>query len=95
MHVNAAWMQKADSSYGVIPVPYGDSGFATYWASNCYASNYVGGYITGAVERDGDNDLVQMASAMYLPYFPGPNTTNYPGFTQVVDYSLLTNQYLA
>ena len=92
--VNATWMQKTDSNYGVIPVPYGDSGFAMYWASNVYASNYTGGYIMGAVERDGDFDLVQMASAMYLPYFTMPNTTNYPGFTQVVDYSMLVNQNL-
>lgn len=92
--INNSWMQDSNTAAGVIPVPFGDNGFAAYFCGNVYASNYTGGYITSACLRDGDNDIVQTASAMYLPYFTLPNTTNYPGFTQVVDYSMLDNQAL-
>ena len=94
VHVNATWMQNSNTAAGIQPLPYGDSGFAAYFCGNVYAGNPTGSNILGATERDGDGDMVQMASAMYLPYFTMPNTTNYPGMTQVVDYSLLDNQYL-
>ena len=94
VHVNSSWMQSTDTSAGTIPVPYGDGGFAAYYCGNSYGSNYSAGYITGACDRDGDNDIVQVGSAMYLPYFTLPNTTNYPGFSQVVDYAMLDNQNL-
>ncbi len=94
IHVNSSWMQSTDTSAGTIPVPYGDGGFAAYYCGNAYGGNYSGGYITGACDRDGDDNIVQVGSAMYLPYFTLPNTTNYPGFTQVVDYSMLDNQNL-
>ena len=93
-HVNATWIQNSNTNDGIAPLPYGDSGFAAYYCGNNYAGNPTGGYVLGAMERDGDDDLVQMASAMYLPYFTGPNTTNYAGMTHVVDYAMLDNQFL-
>lgn len=82
----------SNSSNGVQPIPYGDSGFAFYYAGNVCAGNYSGGYIKGGLERDRLGNLVQVFPQLYLPYFTLPNTTNYPGFTQVVDYSMITNQ---
>lgn len=93
VYLNASWHDSSNSSFGMFPVPYGDSGFSCYYAGNVYASNYTGAYMQGITDRLGvSGDLAQVATTIYLPYFPTPNTTNYPGFTQVVDFNMLTNQ---
>lgn len=84
----------SDSNYGHQPIPFGDDGFSCYYAGNAYAGSHSGSYLTGFFNRDGDGIMVKTGNNMYLPYFPYPNTTNYPGLTQVVDYSLLNNQSL-
>jgi len=79
---------------GIIPLPYGDSGFGFYYAGNVYTGNHTGAYIKSCVERNGASVLTQVCGITLLPYHTLPNTTNYPGFTQVVDYSMLDNQAL-
>ena len=94
-YVNTSQFDSGDSGCGYIPVPYGDDGFAEYYCGNAYASNYSGSYITAVVQRGGavnSGGFIQTGTNLYLPYFPLPNTTNYPGFTQVVDFACLTNQ---
>ena len=86
------FMNSGNSSDGLQPVPYGDDGFATFYCGNGYAGNYTGNYITGMCNRNGSGNFEQSGTNIYMPYHTGPNTTNYPGFTQVVDYSMLTNQ---
>ena len=88
--------QNADSSYGIQPMPWRDDGFIFYYAGNCYASNNNGGYLIYRVERIGDvqsGTLTGKSCSWNLGYFPGPNTTNYPGMTQVVDYYGLNYDY--
>lgn len=92
--VETSLFDSASSSSGVMPIPYGDDGFSAYFAGNVYAGNPTGAYIQGTKERNGSGVLSNTSGTFYLPYFPIPNTTNYPGFTQVVDYSLLNNQSL-
>lgn len=89
-----SFFQYADTGIGYQPVPYGDNGFAVYYAGNFYTSNYGGGYITGAIERNPSTGVFTNAIGMILlPYCPLPNTTNYPGFTQVNDYAMLEEQH--
>jgi hypothetical protein len=93
---DSASMDTSGTSFGVIPLPFGDSGFCGYSAGNVYAGNPTGGFITATIERVGAaNAFAQSGSNIYLPHFPLPNTTNYPGFTQVTDYSMLDNQFIA
>lgn len=94
--VSASTMfDSTHTAAGFIPVPYGDSGFAEFFCGNGYASNYASAYITAVVERSGaTNSLLQTGTNILMPYFPVPNTTNYLGFTQVVDFSMLTNQFI-
>jgi hypothetical protein len=93
-YLNASMIDSTDASAGTQPVPYGDSGFAAYFCGNVYASGTTGAYVTGSMERGGTGLIVQTGSNILLPYFTAPNTTNYPGFTQVTDYSMLDNQAL-
>ena len=91
--------QNGGTSNGIQLLPYKDSGFAFYFAGNAYSSNCTGGYIDATFNRikpaaktlptDGCK-LQQTSGQICLPYFPQPNTTNYPGMTQVVDYAMLT-----
>jgi len=83
------------SSYGVMCMPYGDSSWIFYYGGNGYASNYGGAYIIAQyVKQGGSGGFASQNGCYYLPYFTGPNTTNYPGFTQVVDYVLLPSHVL-
>lgn len=93
-YLDTNFFDSTGSGNGMQPMPYGDSGFAEFYARNVYASNPTGGYITAFVERNGAGVMGQSNGAIYLPYFTYPNTTNYPGMTQVVDFNLLTNQTL-
>jgi hypothetical protein len=79
---------------GCQPVQYGDDGFSMFLNGNVYAGNFSGATMVGCFQRNSLDALVLTSDAFYLPYFPIPNTTNYPGLTQVTDYSMLTNQYL-
>jgi hypothetical protein len=86
------FLNSTSSSMGLIPVPYGDDGFAVFYCGNGYSGNANGNYITGICNRNGTGVFEQSGTNIYMPYHTGPNTTNYPGFTQVTDYAMLTNQ---
>ncbi len=87
-------LDYANTSQGANILPYGDSGFAMYICGNTYATNYVG-TVQAAMERNGVGGLLgQRKGNFYLPYFPQPNTTNYPAMTQVTDYAMLDDEYL-
>lgn len=79
-----------DTSNGHHIVPYQNSGWQYIYAGNVYASNYTGAYVAATYERQtAGGTYAQTGSTMYFPHFTGPNTTNYPGYTQVTDYMLL------
>lgn len=94
-YLDSSAIDTSGSSNGVMPVPYGDTGFAGYAAGNVYAGNPTGAYITGVIDRVGaSGNFGQSGTNLYLSHFTLPNTTNYPGFTQVTDYSMLDNQFV-
>jgi len=80
---------NSNTSYGLQPVPYGDNGWTYYYCGNGYAGNYPGSYILSVYGRAPGGGHFVTNSQKYFPYFTGPNTTNYPGYNQVVDYALL------
>jgi hypothetical protein len=84
---------NADTSYGIQCMPYEDNGWVFYYAGNTYPASYNGGYMIGSYTRipTGGHRSDTIVSGGYFPYFTIPNTTNYPGFTQVVDYVLLSD----
>jgi hypothetical protein len=81
----------ADSQFGYQCLPEGDSSWSFYYANNGYAANYSAAYVAANWVRLGgpSGGFNNIGATIYLPYFPAPNTTNYPGMTQVVDYVLL------
>ena len=99
-----ALRSASPSRVNAMPLSYGT--FSHLWPSAVTESAPVG--FTSAAYRatatytsTGINaatvtvyGFVQTGTNVYLPYAPVPNTTNYPGFTQVVDYAMLDNQAL-
>ena len=86
-------LESTSSAAGVQPLPYGNSGFCSYFVGNAYAGNPAGGYVQGFTDvNEYTGEIVASGGSILLPYFPLVNTTNYPGMTQVTDYSLLDNQ---
>jgi hypothetical protein len=84
----------ADSSYGRQVVPYGDDGWGFYYCGNIYSSNYSGVSTPTTYVRQYNGGHATTSNSGYFQYVTGPNTTNYPGFTQVVDYVMLPgNKY--
>ena len=79
------------SSAGIQTLPHSDSGWKFAFCSNGYAGNWTGNYILATYGRSPTGGFQQTGTTQYFPYHTGPNTTNYPGFTQVVDYVLLPN----
>lgn len=74
-------------------LPYRDNGWVLFFAGNGYASNYTGNYIVAtylpSTSATAGSGFTQVGTTKYFPAHPYPNTTNYPGLTQVVDYDLL------
>lgn len=92
-YIDSGALDSSNSSTGTIPAPYGDSGFTSWYGGNIYTSSYSSTYMNGVMDRVGaGGGFASSATNFYLPHFPMPNTTNYPGFTHVVDYSMLDNQ---
>lgn len=88
---------NTNSSYGIQMLPYKDNGWTFIYCGNGYASNYTGNYIVTTYMRDPTPTTGAFTQVGTTRYFPGhtyPNTTNYPGFTQVVDYSLIISNVL-
>lgn len=88
---NSSWrrgLYMANSSDGILPMPYKDSGFTYYYAGNSYATNPNGGYITTFIypNNNMNESPVLYNTQLYLSSFTGPNTTNYPGFSHVIEY---------
>ena len=82
-----------DTGYGFMVLPHKDNGWAVYYAGNAYASNFQGGYIVKIFSPSTDNQWQTVNNGnVYLPYFPMPNTTNYPGLWQVADYFALQTE---
>lgn len=89
----AAGYSENNSTSGTYPVKYRDNGFAYYVAGNYYAGNFSGAYI-GAFTSQGltaGAAPVTYTGILYQPIAPGPNTTNYPGLTHVMEFDLQTN----
>ena len=84
---------NTDSGYGTQVLPYRDNGWIFIYCGNGYAGNYTGNYIIGtwvpSTSVTANAAFTQMGSTKYFPAHTFPNTTNYPGFTQVVDYNAL------
>jgi hypothetical protein len=78
-----------DTSIAMQPMPYANNGWTFVYAGNGYASNYSGNYVQRTYERGGSGLLVQSGATRYFTKWTAPNTTNYPGFTQTVDFVLL------
>jgi hypothetical protein len=78
------------SGYGYQIVPFQNNGWAFSYSGNCYAGNYGGGYISAIYTKNSSGGFTQTGTTLYYPQFPHPNTTNYPGLTQVTDYMLLS-----
>jgi hypothetical protein len=73
-------------------LPYKNNGWAFVFTGNGYAGNAQGNYIAAIYLKSTDaaGSFSQIGATKYFPAHTYPNTTNYPGFTQVVDYNLLT-----
>lgn len=82
---------NTNTGYGFACLPYKDSGWTFWYCGNVYASNWSGGSFYSTYLRGASTLLTQIATSGYLTHFTGPNTTNYPGLTQVTDYVLLQN----
>ena len=88
-----------NTAYGVLPVPYGDTGFAMQFAGRVY-SNSVSNYLVRTVLRDKTTGKLQVRNHQrYFPSYPYSrgDTNSYwshAALTQVVDYALLTDQGL-
>lgn len=84
---------NTDSSNGIQILPYRDNGWCIILCGNGYAGNYTGNSIIATYlkdDRTASSNFVQVGTTKYFPAHPSPNTTNYPGFTQVVDYNLIS-----
>ena len=84
---------NADSGYGIQVLPYRDNGWSYIYCGNGYAGNYGGNYIVATYLSVSSTTVnaafTQTGATKYFPMHTYPNTTNYPGFTQVVDYNSL------
>ena len=83
---------NTNSSFGIQIVPWLDNAWLFLYCGNGYAGNYGGNYVIASYIKDAttpSGSFQSVGSKYYFPYHTGPNTTNYPGFTQVVDYPLL------
>ena len=84
---------NTNTGVAVQVLPYRDNGWVLFYAGNGYASNYTGNYITAtympSTSASAGSGFTQVGTTKYFPGHPYPNTTNYPGLTQVVDYDLL------
>jgi hypothetical protein len=91
---NNSWTagyQTTDGAAGYQPVKYRDDGFMVYFCGNGYAGNYTGSYFVSSIsQRAGAAPAVNSSYNWYLPNFPGPNTTNYPGISEVWEYDFQT-----
>lgn len=81
-----------NTTSGTYPVKYEDDGFAYYVAGNYYASNFSGASIGAFTSRGltAGAAPVTYTGTLYQPIAPGPNTTNYPGLTHVMEYDFQT-----
>lgn len=81
---------NTNSGDGIQVLPYKDNGWVFIYAGNGYASNYTGNYIAATYLKDSGGSFTQVGTTKVFPAHTLPNTTNYPGFTQVIDYNLLS-----
>jgi hypothetical protein len=89
----ARGFSENNTTSGTHPVKYQDDGFAYYVAGNYYSSNFSGAYIGAFTSRGltAGASPVTYTGTLYQPVAPGPNTTNYPGLTHVMEYDFQTD----
>lgn len=84
---------NTDTGYGNQILPYKDNGWTYIYCGNGYAGNYTGNWIMATYLSNGSatagSAFTQIGTTRYFPMHTYPNTTNYPGFTQVTDYNSL------
>jgi hypothetical protein len=93
---NSSWARgysQNNSTSGTHPMKYRNDGFAYYIAGNYYSSNPTGASIGAFTSRGltAGSDPVTYTGTLYQPVAPGPNTTNYPGMTHVMEFDFQTN----
>ena len=90
---NYTKISYTDTGDATQVLPYRDNGWVFIFCGNGYASNYTGNYIRAtympSTSATAGSGFTQIGTTKYFPAHPYPNTTNYPGFTQVNDYDLL------
>jgi hypothetical protein len=88
----AVGYSQNNTTSGTYPVKYKDSGFAYYVAGNYYSSNSTAAFI-GAFSSRGltaGSAPTLYSGTLYQSIAPGPNTTNYPGLTHVMEFDFQT-----
>ena len=88
----ARGFSENNSTSGTYPIKYQDDGFAYYIAGNYYSGSPTGANIGAFSSRGltaGSAPLLYTGT-FYQPIAPGPNTTNYPGLTHVMEYDFQT-----
>lgn len=90
---NYTKISYTDTGDATQVLPYRDNGWVFIFAGNGYAGNYTGNYIRAtympSTSATAGSGFTQIGTTKYFPAHTWPNTTNYPGFTQVNDYDLL------
>jgi hypothetical protein len=79
---------NTDTTFGVQIIPTGDSDWRFYYAGDARSGNYTASYLVAYYMKQNSGGFTDVNSRQYLPYFTGPNSTNYSGITQVVDYPM-------
>jgi hypothetical protein len=80
--------QNIDTTFGIQIIPTGDSDWRFYYAGDARSGNYTGSYLSAYFMKQNSGGFTSVNATQYLPYFTGPNSTNYSGITQVVDYPM-------
>lgn len=88
----ARGFSQDNNTSGTYPVKYQDDGFAYYIAGNYYSGNFSGASIGAFTSRGltAGAAPVTYTGTLYQPVAPGPNTTNYPGLTHVMEFDFQT-----
>jgi hypothetical protein len=87
----AAGYQSTDGGIGFQPLKYRDDSFIIYYAGNGYAGNWTGSYFVATTSTQaGAAPVTNQSYNWYLPNYTGPNTTNYPGMSEVWEYDFQT-----
>lgn len=89
----ARGFSENNTTSGTYPVKYKNNQFAYYIAGNYYSGNFTAASIGAFTSRGltAASAPVTYTGTMYQPIAPGPNTTNYPGLTHVMEFDFQTD----